>query len=224
MARRPVGPPEADGAPGAPRLGVLGGSFDPVHLAHLIMAEEARVQLGLARVLFVPAGLPYLKTSSGVAPIRHRLEMVRLAVSSNPYFEASSLDIDRPGPSYTVDLLDMLRRSLPAEQEIFFVVGWDSLASLRQWREPERILEMCWLVGVPRPGVPQPDLKELDRVIPGIAKRVIMLDRPALSISSTEVRERVGRGVSIRYLVPEAVEQYIVEHGLYRKAGMTVSQ
>lgn len=203
------------GAPGAPRVGVLGGSFDPVHLAHLILAEEARDRLKLSKVIFIPAGRPYLKVEQGITPARQRLEMVRLAIRPNPRFEASSIDIDRPGPSYTVDTLDVLRSTLPQDQEVYFIVGWDSLVSLPQWRDPERILEMCWLVGVPRPGLPAPDLRELEKAIPGVSERVIMLDAPLLGISSTEIRDRVASGVSIRYLVPELVEGYIRQHGLY---------
>ncbi len=203
-------------APGAPRVGLLGGSFDPVHIGHLIIAEEARVRLGLSRVLFVPAGQPYMKAERGITPARQRLEMVQLAVESNPYFEASSIDIDRSGPSYTVDTLDVLRSALPRGRELYFIIGWDGLQSLPLWREPRRILDMCWLVAVPRPGAVQPDLKEIEEAIPGLSERVIMLDRPLLSISSTEIRERVARGTSIRYLVPDAVAKYIEKHQLYR--------
>lgn len=205
------------GAPGAPRVGVLGGSFDPVHLAHLIIAEEARVRLRLSKVMFIPAGQTYLKTDRGMTPARLRIEMVRLAVESNPYFEASSIDIDRPGPSYTVDTLEALRSTLPEGRELYFILGWDSLASLPQWREPARIMEMCWLVAIPRPGLPRPDLKELEKAIPGVSERVIMLEGPVLSISSSDIRGRVAKGLSIRYIVPEAVEEYIVKHGLYRE-------
>lgn len=205
------------GDPQAPRVGVLGGSFDPVHLAHLIIAEEARTQLRLEKVLFVPAGQPYMKSARGITPAGQRLEMVRLATASNPFFEVSPVDVERPGPSYTVDTLDVLRSTLPQGQEIYFIIGWDSLASLPQWREPQRILQMCWLVGVPRPGVARPDIKDLERSIPGVSSRVIMLENPVLSISSTELRDKVGRGISVRYLTPEAVERYIAENGLYRK-------
>lgn len=205
------------GDPRAPRVGILGGSFDPVHLAHLIIAEEARVQLHLEKVLFVPAGQPYMKAGRGITPAGQRLEMVRLAVASNPHFEASSIDLDRPGPSYTVDTLEVLRDTLPQGRELYFIIGWDSLASLPMWRHPQRILEMCWLVAVPRPGVERPDVKDLERSIPGVSSRIIMLEKPILSISSTELRDKVGRGVSIRYLIPEPVEQFIAEKGLYRK-------
>lgn len=201
----------------APRVGVLGGSFDPVHLAHLIIAEEARVQLHLEKVLFVPAGQPYMKSDRGITPAGQRLEMVRLAIASNPCFEASSIDVDRPGPSYTVDTLDVLRDTFPQWRELYFIIGWDSLASLPRWREPQRILEMCWLVAVPRPGVERPDVKDLERSIPGVSSRVIMLEKPVLSLSSTDLRDKVRRGTPIRYLTPEPVEQYITRNGLYRK-------
>ncbi|MDO8472524.1 MAG: nicotinate-nucleotide adenylyltransferase [Dehalococcoidia bacterium] len=205
------------GYSGEPRVGVLGGSFDPVHLAHLIIAEEVRLQLHLEKVLFIPAGQPYMKSNRVTTPAQHRLDMVRLAVASNPYFEASSVDVDRAGPSYTIDTLDVLRNTLPQGRELYFIIGWDSLATLPRWREPVRILEMCRLVAVPRPGVERPDLKELEVSLPGVSDRVIMLDRPVLSISSTGLRDRVGRGVSIRYLTPEPVERYISDNGLYRR-------
>ncbi|MEW6034727.1 MAG: nicotinate-nucleotide adenylyltransferase [Chloroflexota bacterium] len=199
------------------KVGVLGGSFDPVHIAHLIMAEEARVGLGLSRVIFIPAGQPYFKGGRSVASAEHRLEMVRLAVSSNPYFEASPIEVNRPGPSYTVDTLDALRRELGTGQEIYLILGWDSLAAIGNWKEPARVLELCHLVGIPRPGSLPPDLGELERAFPGSSGRITLLDRPLIGISSTDIRERIARGISIRYLVPEAVERYIVGHGLYRR-------
>ncbi|MBI2858583.1 MAG: nicotinate-nucleotide adenylyltransferase [Chloroflexi bacterium] len=204
------------GVSGSPKVGVLGGSFDPVHVAHLIIAEEARVRLGLSKVIFVPAGHPYMKAERGITAPEQRLEMVRLAVSSNPYFEASSVDVERAGPSYTVDTLEVLRNTLPAGRELYFIAGFDSLGSLPLWREPGRILDMCWLVGIPRPGVAAPDLERLEKAIPGVARRVVLLNGPVLSISSTDIRDRVAAGLSIRYLVPEAVECYIREKGLYQ--------
>lgn len=206
----------ASGESGLPQLvGVLGGSFDPVHTGHLIIAEEARVRLGLERVLFVPAGVPYLKAGQVVASAPQRLRMVELAISANPAFKASAVDLERPGPTYTVDTLAALRPLLGQQAQIFFLVGWDILASLPVWREPEKLLELCHLVGIPRPGFPRPDLEKLARAMPGTAQRILLLEGPCIGISSTEIRDRVARGLSIRYLVPEAVERYIVEQGLY---------
>ncbi|MBI2854032.1 MAG: nicotinate-nucleotide adenylyltransferase [Chloroflexi bacterium] len=196
------------------RLGVLGGTFDPIHTAHLIVAEEVRVKFGLAKVLFIPTGMPYFKSDQGLSAAQDRLGMVRAAVASNPDFEASTIEIDRPGPTYTVDTVAELREKY-RQEEIYFIVGWDALKTLPSWREPKRLLEMCRLVGVPRPDWRKPSIPELEEAIPGASQRIVLLDQPVIGISSTEIRSRVAAGISIRYLVPEAVERYIAERGLY---------
>ena len=196
-------------------IGVLGGTFDPVHNGHLIVAEQVRAQLELAEVLFVPAGQPWLKGDSPILSAEHRLQMVRLAIADEPCFKTSTMEIDRPGPSYTVDTIAELQAQLGAGDELFFIFGWDSLAQLPQWREPSRLIEMCRLVAVPRPGYPLPDLNSLEALIPGLSQRVIVRHKPKVDISATEIRDRVARGLSIRHLVPEAVDKYIRQHRLY---------
>jgi nicotinate-nucleotide adenylyltransferase len=198
------------------KIGLLGGSFAPVHVGHLVVAEEVRVGLGLSRVCFIPAGQPYMKAERKVTPARHRLEMVRLAIASNPFFQVSSVEVARPGPSYTVDTLELLRGKHGNAVEMYFILGWDSVATLPQWRDVGRLLKMCLLVAVPRPGWERPDVGEMERVIPGVSEHIILLDEPWIGISSTTVRSRVARGGSIRYLVPAEVERYIEEHSLYR--------
>jgi len=198
-------------------IGVLGGTFDPIHSGHLIIAEEARLKLGLARVLFVPARQQWLKTGMNIAPAAHRVEMVKLAISTNPSFEISAVDIDRPGPSYSVDAIAILQQQMGAEAKIFFLVGWDSLAELPQWKEPDRLIQLCKLVAVTRPGFSRPDLKVLEASVPGVTQSVVWLDIAPVDISSSDIRKRVAQGLSIHGLVPEEVESYIKEHKLYRR-------
>lgn len=197
------------------KIGVLGGTFDPIHNGHLAVAEEVKSRLSLAVILVVPAGQPWLKAGSPVAAVEHRVQMVRLAIAGKPYCKLSTMEIDRDGPSYTVDTLSKLQGELTAGDEVFFILGWDSLAELPRWKEPARIVRLCILVAVPRPGYPRPDLESLERSIPVLTQRVILLDKPEIDISASDIRERVNQGLSIKGLVPEAVERYIGEHKLY---------
>ena len=196
-------------------IGVLGGTFDPVHNGHLIVAEEAKTRLNLTEVVFVPAGQPWLKTERPITPAEHRLQMLRLALADKPYFKLSAMEIERAGPSYTVDTITELQGQLDAEDELFFILGQDNLAQLPQWREPSRLIEMCYLVAVPRPGSPRPNLKTLEASLPGISQRVMLLDKPYIDISASGIRDRRAQGLSVRHLVPEPVNRYIKEHGLY---------
>ena len=196
-------------------IGVLGGTFDPIHKGHIIVAEEARARLNLAEVLFVPAGKPWLKTDRPISTAEHRLRMVSLAIADKPYFKLATLEIERAGPSYTVDTITELREKLGAGVELFFILGWDSLSHLPQWRDASRIITMCRPVAVPRTGYSLPVLDSLEASIPGLSERLIILDKPEVDISATEIRERVARGLSISHLVPEPVEAYIRQHKLY---------
>lgn len=197
------------------KIGVLGGTFDPIHNGHLIIAEEARVKLGLERVIFVPAGKPWLKEHRNIAPGEHRLEMIRLAIASNPHFSVSTVDLERAGPSYTVHTLPDVRRELGGEVDFYFILGVDALAGLPSWKEPEGVVDMCYLVAARRPGSGALDLESLERSIPGISSHIILLDNPLIDISSTDIRQRVAAGLPITNLVPDAVERYIREKGLY---------
>lgn len=197
------------------KIGVIGGTFDPIHNGHLGIAEETRKQLALTKVLFIPAGKPWLKANLPVSAVEHRLEMVRLAIADRPYCKLSTAEIDRPGPSYTVDTIAELQSQLGAGIELFFIVGWDSLIELPQWYEPSRLINQCYLVAVPRPGQSPPYLNSLETLIPGISQRVTLLDKPRLDISATVIRQRVAQGKSIDHLVPGPVEKYIRQHGLY---------
>jgi nicotinate-nucleotide adenylyltransferase len=195
-------------------IGVLGGTFDPIHIGHLIVAEEARIKLGLREVLFVPAGQPWLKRDRDITQAVHRVEMVRRAITGNPHFKPCTLEVERLGPSYTVDTLAMLRKQLGNEASFFFVLGRDTLAELPLWKEPEKLVQLCRLVVAPRLG--SKDLKHLETAIPGLLDKVIQLDMPVIGISSSGIRQRLAQELSIRYLVPKGVEEYIVEHELYR--------
>ncbi len=197
------------------KVGVLGGTFDPIHKGHLFVAEEVKVRLGLTEILFVPAGQPWLRTSNPISPAEHRLQMVRLAIADKPYFKLSTVEIERAGPTYTVDTISELRGQLGVEVELFFILGWGSLAEFPRWREPSRLIKMCRLVVVPRPGYPQPDLDSLDAVIPGLSRSTILLDVPRVDISASVIRQRVAQGLPIHHLVPGTVEKYIKQHKLY---------
>ena len=199
------------------RVGVLGGTFDPVHIGHLAMGEEARVRLALDRVLFVPAGQPWMREGEPVSPARHRAEMVKLAVSSNPYFQACLAEINRPGPTYTVDTLEALVSELGPEATIFFIAGQDTMEEFHRWKEPDRLLKLCHLAVVARPGFQKFDLAELVARFPVAQEKVQVLSMPLMGVSGTEVRRRAAAGESVRYQVPDEVAEYIEKQGLYRK-------
>jgi len=194
-------------------IGVLGGTFDPIHTGHLIIAEEARTRLGLKEVLFVPAGQPWLKQGSDVTPANHRVEMARLAIADNPRFRLGVTEVERHGPSYTVETMMALREQFGSEASLFFILGRDTLADLPVWKEPAKLVQLCRLVVAPRLG--SRDLKHLKEAMPGLLDEIVQLDMPLIEISSSGIRERVRNGMSIRYLVPQRVERYINEHGIY---------
>jgi len=196
-------------------IGVLGGTFDPIHSGHIVVAEETRARLNLAEVLFVPSAQPWLKEGSSILAAEHRVQMVRLAIADAPCFKLSTVEIDRAGPSYTVDTIAELQTILGSGDELYFILGWDNLVQLPRWREPSRLIKMCRLVALPRPGYLLPDLYSLEAVIPELSQRLILLDKPEVDISATEIRNRVAQGLSIRHLVPELVDEYIKKYKLY---------
>ena len=196
-------------------IGVMGGTFDPVHNGHLIVAEEAKARLDLSEVVFVPAGRPWQKADRAISAAEHRLEMVRLATADKPYFKLATLDIERAGPSYTIDTISELRTHIDSKDELFFILGWDSLVELPQWRDASQLVTLSYLVAAPRPGYPRPDLKVLEAEIPGISARVVIMDKPEIDISATDIRQRLAGGLSIHHLVPEPVTEYIRQNKLY---------
>jgi nicotinate-nucleotide adenylyltransferase len=200
--------------PGQPRrIGVLGGTFDPVHIGHLSIAHALRAALDLERNVWVPAGRPPHKTDQIVSSDRDRLVMLDLALSGSTVDEISTIDIDRPGPSYTADTLEILsERFSPAR--LFFLMGEDSLRDLPTWHDPERLLRVAELVVAARPGV-DADLESVAREVPAIQGRTYLVPTEEIAISSSEIRRRVSEHQPIRGLVPAAVERYIRDHGLY---------
>ncbi len=198
------------------KLAVLGGTFDPIHNGHILMAEAALSHLNLTEVLFIPAGNPRFKGNESVSDAAHRLKMVELAIAGKPSFGVSATEIERGGVTYTVDTLRELKSSLESQDELFFIMGWGSLAELPLWYQPVEIISLCNLIVVPRAGFPKPDLTQLETDVPGLSNRVIMLDEPQIEISSSELREKVKNVEDIRGLVPDAVADYIAEKGLYR--------
>jgi nicotinate-nucleotide adenylyltransferase len=197
------------------KVGIMGGTFDPVHSGHLIVAEEVREVLGLAKVLFMPCGQPWLKLEHPITPAVHRVEMVRLAIGTAPQFKLSEVEVKRSGPSYSVDTMVEFQKQLGAGTELFFIVGCDALVHLARWKEPQRLIQLCKLVAVPRLNFNSPDLKALERSVPGVSERLIYVAAPIIDISSSRIRERVRKGLSIRYLVPGKVEEYIARQKLY---------
>jgi nicotinate-nucleotide adenylyltransferase len=196
-----------------PSVGLMGGTFDPIHVGHLAIAEEARDALGLDRILFVPAGQPPHKPSDAVTTVEHRVAMVELAIAGNDAFELSRIEVDRPGPSYTVDTVE----ALAATADLTVILSVETFAELPSWHEPERLFAAARLAVVPREGYPAPDPEWLAATFPGREDRVTYLEGPRLGLSSTALRARVGTGRSIRYLVPDSVEAYIAANHLYRR-------
>jgi nicotinate-nucleotide adenylyltransferase len=210
---------------GAPRpivtgsLGVFGGTFDPIHNAHLAVAEEAAEALGLERILFVPAGRPPHKPGRAITPGEDRLAMVELAIAGNPRFDVDRLELDRDGPSYTVDTLEALRAARVAAgsaPDLTLVLSAEAFLGFVEWREPRRILELARVVVAPRDGYPDAGPDFLAERMPDLAGRATFLDAPRLRISASELRDRAAAGRSLRYLVPDAVAAYIGDHALYR--------
>jgi nicotinate-nucleotide adenylyltransferase len=203
------------------RIGIFGGSFDPVHQGHLVVAECCREQARLDRVVFVPTAIQPFKQSRQPAAGQHRAEMLALAVGGNPAFEISTAELDRGGVSYTVDTLAALREAYP-DDELHLILGPDALASLPDWREPARILDLAGVIAVERDGlddvaaiVQAPRLATL--LGPERSRRIVAdtVRMPAIGIRATDLRARIAAGHSIRYRTPSAVEQYITTHGLY---------
>ena len=198
------------------KLGVLGGTFDPIHLGHLAAAEAARSALALDRVLFVPAGDPWLKAGATISPGEHRLAMVRAAIEGVETYEASTVEVDRPGPTYTEVTLAQLQETYGPDTGLHFIVGADTVRDLARWHAPAEVLARCTLVVMGRPAQGELDLATLDRIAPGAAARAVAVDLD-MEVSATEIRRRAAAGESLAGLVPDAVERYIREHKLYEE-------
>jgi nicotinate-nucleotide adenylyltransferase len=207
------------------RIGIFGGTFDPVHYGHLAIAEEVYHKLKLARVVFVPAGQPPHKLGWPITPAQQRLEMLQLAVADNPHFEISLVDIQRVGPSYTVDTLRLLREEWGPHVELYFIIGGDSLKDLPSWHDPAGVIAQACIVALMRPGYVEIEAlgQQLSRRLPGLAQRLLTLTGPRMDISSTDLRQRVRVGEPVRYQIPDAVERYMREQHLYDLATVTAN-
>jgi nicotinate-nucleotide adenylyltransferase len=199
------------------RVGIMGGTFDPIHHGHLVAAEEARWQFGLDRVLFVPTGRPWQKPV-GVSSAEDRYLMTAIATAANSAFLVSRLELDTPGPTYTVDTLRRLRAALGERTSLFFITGADAVLQLLTWKAQDQVLALAEFIAASRPGSDLAALEETLARVPGAAGRVHRMEIPALAISSTDIRARVARAEPFQYLVPEGVARYIDTRGLYRDA------
>lgn len=198
-------------------LGIFGGTFDPIHIAHLAVAESARDSLGLERVVFIPAGVPPHKRGRQVTDAEHRLAMVELAIADNPAFETSRIELDRPGPSYTVDTLEALSAATPDRVgDLTLILSAEAFLELPTWHEPRRVLELARLAVAPRDGYPEASVAFLTDHFPGMESRATFLDGPRMRVSASDLRARAAAGRSVRYLVPDAVAAHISDHGCYR--------
>ena len=207
-----------DESPVTRSIGVMGGTFDPIHYGHLVIAEEVRATLHLSEVVFIPAGQPPHKTGHSITETRHRLAMLELALASNPHFHISLMEIERTGPSYTVDTLRILREQVGTNTALFFIIGWDSLEELHTWYKAAEILTLVThLVAVRRPGYEEDSAynKVLEQRLPGVLQKLLVVQAPQLEISATDLRQRIAEKRPIKYQTPEAVETYIKENRLY---------
>jgi len=197
------------------KIGIMGGTFDPIHVGHLVTAEAVRNEYGLDKVLFIPAANPPHKQNQKVTPAIHRYIMTAMATYSNPYFHVSSIELDRPGPSYTIDTIYELIDKFGPQTEIYFITGADAIQEIPTWDRIEELLGLCQFIAATRPGcVPSVDnIKEYFGEL-GVS-RIHRLNTPELEISSTDIRARIKSACSIKYIVPESVENYIIKEGLY---------
>ena len=200
------------------KIGIMGGTFDPIHLGHLAMAQEAADLLHLPQVVFIPAQIPPHKRGRRITPPETRLRMTKIATADNPLFAVSDMELKRSAarPSYTVDTLNELKALYGETTELYFISGADSLVDLPTWHRAEELLHRCFFVATRRPGVPLTE-KIVADTFGALAERIIFLDTPALEISSTAIRERIKNRRSVRYYIPAAVAKFIENEGLYRE-------
>jgi nicotinate-nucleotide adenylyltransferase len=197
------------------KTGILGGTFDPVHKGHLKIAEAVKKRLGLQNIIFVPAGRPWMKADRPITPVEHRVAMVRLAIAGHPGFELSLSEVNRPGSTYTIQTIREFRRKFGEGAEIYFIIGRDGLWHLPKWRSIAQLVKLCRIAVVPRPGFSLPDMDAMEKQIPGLSESVVLLDKPEIDVSATEIRKRVAQGIPWKTLVPPAVAEYIAVHKLY---------
>jgi nicotinate-nucleotide adenylyltransferase len=198
------------------KIGIMGGTFDPIHIGHLVTAEAVRVEYNLEKVLFIPAANPPHKQNSEVTPALHRFVMTVMATYSNPFFYVSSIELERPGPSYTIDTVRSLVQEYGENCRLYFITGADAVNDLQTWNEIDELLELCEFIATTRPGCVSAHDNLIKYFGAKALNRIHRLTTPELEISATDIRERVNKGRSIKYIVPESVENYILKEGLYR--------
>ena len=198
------------------RVGIMGGTFDPIHIGHLVIAEAAREQLALSEVIFIPAAQPPHKAGREVAPAGHRLHLVQLATESNPFFRVLDVEMKREGPSYSYDTLRALVETHGESTDFYFIVGGDEMNTILTWHRISELFALCRFAAARRQGAPLSLLEVRERLGEEVLARIHSVQAPALEISSTDIRRRLREGCSIRYLVPEKVEAYICKEGLYQ--------
>ena len=197
------------------RIGIFGGTFDPIHNGHLAVAEYVRTEVALDQVLFVPAGRPWFKEGQTVTDARRRLEMTRLAVAGNPHFAVSDMEVRRDGPTYTSDTLTELRGDMGEGADFYLILGIDALNELHRWRRPCDVLDLAAIVGVTRPGAETVDRAALDSIREGASDEVMIVDGPRIDVSAADIRRCMSEGLSVRGIIPQAVEDYAKRHVLY---------
>ena len=199
------------------RIGLFGGTFDPPHLGHLILASEAQAQLELDRLFWILTPEPPHKQDQAITPAEDRLAMVQLAIADNPAFELSRIELDRPGPHFTVDTIKLISEQNP-DAAIVPIIGGDSLRDLPKWHEPQQIVYACHWIGVMRRPNDKPNIEELERQLPGLRSKIHYVDAPLLEIASRDIREWIAEGKSVRYYLPQPVYKYIQQHHLYQQS------
>ncbi|MDP4093641.1 MAG: nicotinate-nucleotide adenylyltransferase [Bacillota bacterium] len=199
------------------RIGISGGTFDPIHYGHLIISEEIRVNFKLDKVIFIPTGKPPHKSQSEVTESEHRFNMVNIAIHTNPSFEVSRIEMEREGYIYTIDTMSRLKAELGESSELFFITGADIVWDLPKWKKPEQLFDLCEMIVAYRPGYLKEDFfSEIEKLKIKYGAKINVAETSIIGISSTEIRNRVRAGNSIKYLVPEDVEKYIHDNNLYR--------
>lgn len=200
------------------RIGVMGGTFDPIHYGHLFAAEASRAEFGLSKVIFIPAGSPPHKQSQIISHSEHRYHITALAISSNPDFEVSRLEVDKSGITYTFDTMKNLKSIYGEDTAIYFITGADAMLDLLTWYKIGELLTLCKFITVTRPGYNYQELEQkIEEISSNYGGEILCLEVPLLEISSTDIRERIKNGKTVKYLLPEEVETYIYENGLYKE-------
>jgi nicotinate-nucleotide adenylyltransferase len=197
------------------RIGILGGAFDPIHLGHLSIAKEAKEKADLSKIVFIPTGTPWLKNACEISPAKHRVEMVKMAISENPHFEVSPIEIERKGISYTAETLEAIKKEIGPETEMFLLLGMDSVIQISEWKNPDRIKNLCTVIAIGRPSIDIPQ-KILEERRKWLGNKAIWIEELRIDITSSEIRTRIGIGEKISHLVPKSVEEYIYKNRLYQ--------